>query len=64
MFYCVYALEKKKQFCSASDLQHTFYCCLRNGGFQDRYHGHLPRHDPQVCDGKIKALLFLRYTAG
>ncbi len=44
--------------CSAGNLQLIVFCFLRNGGFQDRYHGHLPRHDPEVGDGKTTALLF------
>lgn len=31
---------------------HILCCFYRNGGFQNWYHGHLPRHDPEVSDGK------------
>ena len=26
------------------------FCGFRDGGLPDRHNGHIPRHDPQVCD--------------
>ena len=49
---------QKTKFCQQSSLIVCIF--LRNGGFQDRYHGNLPRHDPEVSDGKNGASCLLR----
>lgn len=61
-FCCLFAFwmsKPKNQFSSTSNLELVWFVLFtfRNGQFQDWYHGYLPRHDPEISDGKIETLL-------